>query len=176
MQRHYQGFSERNKNGDYIEIGPGQAGIALMEALPDRDLLLIEKEPLMAKTLHHFAQMMGLSRVRVVEDDVVNINLAESSAGVIHAHFSLHYLALQDIPGVITKLVTALPPNGSLVIEEPSSGCCQHNHPDKIEAIHKALLAQGLKVRRAEFTHDRPDPVFGGSWSITEVKFIVKKP
>lgn len=174
--RHYQGFSERNLHGDYIEIGPGQAGIALMEALPNRDLLLIENEPLMARTLVHFARMMALSRVRVVEDDVVNVDLVESSAGVIHAHFSLHYLTRQDIPGVIAKLVAALPSGGFLVIEEPTSGCCQHNHPDKIEAIHEALLAQGLKVRRAQFTHEIPDPIDGGSRSVLEVKFIVRKP
>lgn len=176
MTRHYQGWSERHQNGDYIEIGPGQAGIVLMEALPDRDLILIENEPLMAKTLAHFAQMMELSRVRVLEDNVVSVNLVESSAGVIHAHFALHYLAPQDIPGVIKKLVTALPPGGSLIIEEPASGCCQHNHPDKIEAMHEALLAQGLKVRRAQFTHEIPDPIDGGSRSVVEVKFIVNKP
>lgn len=172
----YQDWAEKNQNGAYVEIGPGQSGIDLLQVLPDRDTVLIEYEPLMAKVLARFAQMRGYSRAQIVLGDIAHVTLTEGFAGVVHAHFSLHYLALADIPDVIAKLVAALPPGGVLAIEEPASGCCPHSHPNKVKAIEEALASHGLKVRKMTQNRDTPDPIYGGVNTIVEVTFIARKP
>jgi len=153
-------LSKLQPKGAYAEIGCGEDGLALIEAL-DRPLILVDKDSLIARMTASFAKRMDKTNVRVICTDVSDLNLEPGSAGLINVRYVLHYLPEDQIPGVITRLISSLTRDGMLRIKEPEYGCCKLESPAKIETIRKALAASSLRVEEEENQYKKRDPFYG---------------
>ena len=165
-------ISGMQPQGTYAEIGCGMGGVACMNAL-DRRLVLVDNNTLMTGILASYARRTGKENVDIRNSDIASSACDAGPLGLANIEYVLHYLSEKQITDAIRNLVPALADNGLMHIWEPEVGCCRFESPEKIKAIGDALAASGLFFLYRRIELDSILSSFGRSkW---DVEFIAAR-